>query len=263
VRKPPRYDFAGGLRPGGGSHRLDAFAPRAPAGANGRAQHVFREQTFVPEKSICPICNRRRAERYCPAKGEKICAVDCGTEREITIDCPSSCAYLIAAHHWEEEHPRPVQQDETPFPDVSFPSDLIHTRREVVSGLGYTVLAYGQQERILSDADVFAAVEAMAATYRTLESGIYYEKPPDGVLARGLYAAIAKFIEEEKKREAEHPEFPALKNAEIFHLLVFFLRFGKLRSNGRLHTRGFLEFLRAQYPSEAGVAKEEPRIIMP
>jgi hypothetical protein len=224
---------------------------------------VIREHNFVPEKGICPICNRRRAERYCPAKGEKICAVDCGTEREITIDCPSTCAYLIAAHRWELEHSRPVERSEVSFLDVSIPTDWIHTRRESLSGLGYTVLAYAQQQRMLTDADVFAAVDAMAATSRTLVSGIYYEKPPDSAAARGLYAAIGRFIEEEKKRGAGRPELPALKDSEIFHLLVFFLRFGKLRSNGRTYTRGFLEFLRAQYPQEAGLAKEEPRIIMP
>ncbi len=46
----------------------------------------------------CPICEKRKAARFCPAKGEKICAVCCGTEREVTIDCPSDCAYLLAAH---------------------------------------------------------------------------------------------------------------------------------------------------------------------
>ena len=117
----------------------------------------FAEQNFVPGKSICPICSRRRAERYCPAKGEKICAVDCGTEREITIDCPSSCSYLIAAHRWELEHPRPVSQDETPFPEVSFTTGFIQERREVISGLGYAVLAYAHQQRDLSDRQLFAA----------------------------------------------------------------------------------------------------------
>jgi hypothetical protein len=36
-----------------------------------------------------------------------------------------------------------------------------------------------------------------------------------------------------------------------------------LRSNGRPRTRAFIEFLRSQFPIEAGVSKEEPRIILP
>jgi hypothetical protein len=217
----------------------------------------------VADKKICPICNKRRAERYCPAKGEKICAIDCGTEREVTIDCPSDCAYLVAAHRWEQSHPKPLAEGDVPFPDVSFPSDLIHTRQNALSGLGYTVVMYAADQRSLADPDVFTALQAMAETRRTLLSGIYYEKPPDNLVAAGLYAALAKFIEEEMKHSSEHPEFPPLKDTEIFHLLVFFLRFGRLRSNGRPRTRAFITFLRSQFPAEAGVAKEEPRIILP
>ena len=217
----------------------------------------------MADKKLCPICNKRRAERYCPAKGEKICAVDCGTEREVTIDCPSDCGYLVAAHRWEQTHSKPLAESDVPFPDVSFPSDLIHNRQATLSGLGYTVVMYAADQRSLTDSDVFAALQAMAETRRTLLSGIYYEKPPAIPVAAGLYAALAKFIEDEKKHAAEHPEFPALKETEIFHLLVFFLRFGRLRSNGRPRTRAFLEFLRSQFPSEVGAAKEEPRIILP
>jgi hypothetical protein len=214
-------------------------------------------------KAICPICEKRRAERYCPAKGEKICAIDCGTGREVTIDCPIDCAYLVAAHRWEQSHPKPLAAGEVPFPDVSFSSDLIHTRQTTLSGLGYTVLTYAADQRSLADPDVFTAVQALAETRRTLLSGIYYEKPPEIPVSAGLYTALAKFIEEEKKHSTEHPEFPALKDTEIFHLLVFFLRFGRLRSNGRPRTRAFLEFLRSQFPAEVGAAKQEPRIILP
>ena len=214
-------------------------------------------------QKICPICNKRRAERYCPAKGEKICAIDCGTEREVTIDCPSDCSYLIAAHRWEQSHPKPVAGGELPFPDVSFGSDLVHTRQVLLSGLGYAVVTYAAGRRSLTDSDVFAAVQYLAETRRTLLSGIYYEKPPEIPVAAGLYAEMAKFFEEEKKHASEHPEFPALKDIDIFHILVFFLRFGRLRSNGRPRTHAFLEFLRSQFPDEVGASKEEPRIILP
>jgi hypothetical protein len=217
----------------------------------------------MAEKQICPICNKRRAERYCPAKDEKICAVDCGTEREVTIDCPSDCAHLIAAHRWEQSHPKPLAESEVPFPDVSFSSEIVRARENILSELGYTVAVYAKEQRSLTDSDVFAAVKALAETRRTLISGIYYEKLPEIPVAAGLYAALAKYLEDEKTRAAEHPEFPALKETEIFHLLVFFVRFARLRSNGRPRTRAFLNFLRSQFPAEANVAKEEPRIILP
>ncbi|MFQ5818139.1 MAG: hypothetical protein ACE5H2_09340, partial [Terriglobia bacterium] len=64
----------------------------------------------------CPICQTRRAKRFCPGlstsrwagpatgeagTGESICAPCCGAEREVTIDCPSTCSYLIAARRYE------------------------------------------------------------------------------------------------------------------------------------------------------------------
>ncbi|HET6142689.1 MAG TPA: hypothetical protein VFE02_04225 [Candidatus Acidoferrales bacterium] len=217
----------------------------------------------MADKKICPICNKRRAERYCPAKDEQICAIDCGTEREVTIDCPSDCPHLVAAHRWEQSHPKPLAENEIPFPEVSFSSDIVRTRENILSELGYIVAIYAKEQRSLADSDVFAAVKALAETRRTLISGIYYEKLPEIPVAAGLYAALAKLIEELKKREDEHPEFPAMKETEIFHLLVFFVRFARLRSNGRPRTRAFLNFLRSQFPVEAGVAQEESRIIMP
>ena len=232
--------------------------------ANSGARRGFSAPRItVADKKICPICNKRRAERYCPAKDEKICAIDCGTEREVTIDCPSDCAYLVAAHRWEESHPRPLAESEVPFPYVSFSSDLVQIRQPFLSALGYTVVVYAANQNSLNDADLFVAIQALAEARRTLVSGLYYEKPPEIPVAAGLYAQVAKMIEEEKKHASQHPEYPALKDTEIFHLLVFFLRFGRLRSNGRPRTREFLDFLRSQFPAEAGAAKEESRIILP
>jgi hypothetical protein len=214
-------------------------------------------------KALCPICQKRRAERYCPAMGEKICAIDCGTGREVSIDCPTDCTYLLAAHRWEQAHLKPLSESEFAFPDVSVAPDLIHRHNQTFSDLGYTIFLYTAQNPSLDDADLLTAAQAMAEMYRTLISGIYYEKPPENRAALGLYTTLAKFFEEKKKHHAEHPEFPPLKDLEIFQLLVFFLRFGRMRSNGRPRTRGFIEFLRAQFPLEPEVAKQESRIIMP
>jgi len=61
-------------------------------------------------------------------------------------------------------------------------------------------------QRSLADADVFAAMQAMAKRTARSLSGIYYEKPPAGAIAAGLYVAVAKFIVDEKKRQTEHSQ---------------------------------------------------------
>jgi hypothetical protein len=210
----------------------------------------------------CPICTKRKPGRFCPAKGEKICAVCCGTEREVTIDCPADCAYLVAAHRYEEEHRKSVPTEEVPFADVRFSPDLIHERRPMVSGLAFTILKFAAAQPSLVDADAVAALAALAETYRTLGSGIYYEKPPAAALPHALYGELAKSIEELKKQEAERAGFTTVKDSEVFYLLVFLARVGRARTNGRPRARGFLEFLRAQFPKTAA-EPEAPRIIMP
>ena len=211
----------------------------------------------------CPICEKRKPKRFCPAKGQKICAVCCGTEREVTIDCLADCAYLVAARRYEEEHRKPVPPDQVPYPDVDFSSDLIHERQVVVSGLGYTILKFARDHSSLADTDALAALGALAETYRTLGSGIYYEKPPDLPLPHALYAQLAEFLETFKKQDAERTCFTTLKDTEIFYLLIFLLRVGRHQTNGRPRSRAFLEFLRAQYPRTPDIQREAPRIIMP
>ena len=89
---------------------------------------------------ICPLCEKRKAKRYCPAKGEMICAICCGEKREVSIDCSSDCPYLIAAHRWEREHRKPIAPDSVPYPDLDIPMHLVHERRPVISGLGFVSL---------------------------------------------------------------------------------------------------------------------------
>jgi len=215
--------------------------------------------------TTCPICQKRKAERFCPAKGEKICAVCCGTEREVTIDCPTDCAYLMAAHRYEAQHRKPIDAAETPFPDVSFSPDVIQDYRDVVSGLGFAILKSAAAEtRSARDADALAALQALAETYRTLISGIYYEKPPSGGPPQAIYAALSKFLEDYKREAAERGGLARLKDTDVFHLLVFMLRVGKQQTNGRPRSRMFLEFLRSQFAGAGATAKPDtPRIIVP
>src|SRR5215210_7103624 len=47
---------------------------------------------------ICPLCRQRKAKRACPAVGQDICAVCCGTKRIVELACPATCIYLEHAH---------------------------------------------------------------------------------------------------------------------------------------------------------------------
>jgi hypothetical protein len=211
----------------------------------------------------CPICEKRPSKRFCPAQGEKICAVCCGREREVTIDCPQDCSYLITAHRYEAENRQPISRDELPHPKIEFRVEFIYERWPVVSGMAATILSFQTQNKALNDAATLAALEALAETYRTLGTGIYYERPPDLPVAHALYGALAEFLQKVAKDQAERGGIPTLRESDILNLLVFLLRVGKLETNGRPRSRSFLGFLRARFPAAAAAAQDGPRIIVP
>ena len=210
----------------------------------------------------CPICEKRKAERFCPAKGEKICAVCCGTEREITIDCPPDCSYLLAAHRYEDGHQRSLPGD-TPLLDEKIPRDIVYTHQQLMAALAFSIAKFCAVQPTAVDADVLAAIQALAQTYKTLSSGIIYEKPPDAPLPRELYAAMVALISEVKKQQAESSNSGVLKDSDLFFLFVSLYRMGLLRTNGRRHSRRFIEFLRGQFPQAPELKREESRIIFP
>ena len=212
----------------------------------------------------CPICGKRPPKRFCPAMGEKICAICCGREREVTIDCPSGCPHLVAAHRYEAEHRQPLSAEEFPYRDIQFPVDFVYERWPVVTSIATAILVFQIQHKDLDDSAVYSALEALAEMHRTLGSGIYYERPPDAPLARALYAQIAHALQEFQKNEPGRFNLPRLKEPDIFRLLVFLLRVGKRESNRRPRSRAFLDFLRARFPLPAdALPQDTPRIIVP
>jgi hypothetical protein len=210
----------------------------------------------------CSICEKRKAVRFCPAKGEKICAVCCGTEREVTLDCPSDCAYLISAHRYEDGHQRSLPSD-TPLLDEKIPQEIVYTHQQLMTALAFSIAKFCAVQPSATDADVLAALQALAQTHRTLSSGIIYENPPDALLPRELYAAVLALIGEIKKQQAESPNPRPIKDLDLFFLFVFLYRMGLLRTNGRRRSRRFIEFLRGQFPNVPELKREESRIIVP
>jgi hypothetical protein len=215
------------------------------------------------ESLSCPICQKRKPQRFCPARGERICAICCGKEREVTIDCPSDCAYLVSARLYEVEHRKPLAAGEMAFPDLELSLEMVRQNQDVLFGLAMTVLKFARETSSVHDPEILEALAALAETSRTLQSGIYFERPPDAPLPRALYGQLAQFLEEFQKEKAKETGFSSLKNSEIFRLIVFLLRIGRRESNGRPRSKAFLDFLRMQFPAQPEALPEAPRIIVP
>ncbi len=209
----------------------------------------------------CPICEKRKAGRFCPAKAETICPVCCGTGREVTIDCPADCAYLLSAHRYEDQHPRPLPAN-TVLLDVRLSSDVVHRQPQVLSAMAFTIAKFCAAQPATTDPDVLTAVQALGESYKTLVAGIVYEQPPAAILQHELYDALSTLLAETKQQPAQAPASP-VKDGELFQLLVFLFRMGLLRTNGRPRSRRFIEFLRGQFPAAPELKHEESRIIVP
>jgi hypothetical protein len=205
---------------------------------------------------------KRKADRFCPAKGEKICAVCCGTEREITIDCPVDCNYLVAAHRYEDQHKRALPAD-TPFLEERLPPATLQTYQPLMAALAFTIAKTCMSQPSATDPDVLAALRAFAETYRTLISGIYYEKVPEIPVQREIYSSLSALLDDLKQKQAAAGTLASLKDQDIFFVIIFLYRMGLIRGNARPRSHRFIEFLRGQFPQAEELKREEPRIILP
>ena len=186
----------------------------------------------------------------------------CGTEREVTIDCPVDCAYLTAAHRYEDQHKRAIPAD-TPFLEQRLPAGTLHIHQPLMAALAFTIAKTCMTQPPAADPDVLAALRALAETYKTLVSGIYYEKVPDIPVQREIYTSLTALLDDLKQKQAAAGTLESLKNSDIFHVIVFLFRMGLLRGNGRPRSRRFIEFLRGQFPQAEELKREESRIILP
>ena len=195
---------------------------------------------------ICPICQKRKAKRFCPARGDTICSVDCGTEREVTIDCPSDCPHLIASRAYDYER-QEIDWPKMPFRDTRITAEFLSEQKELVDALAYAICSYAAENRPLVDSDAAQVLGSLVETYRTLSSGIYYEKPPDYRYQRELYDNLKAAIDEYRKTQAQRTGLATVRDSAVRDALIFFAQLGYARSNGRPKGRAFLDLLRHEF----------------
>jgi hypothetical protein len=197
----------------------------------------------------CPICRKRKAKRFCPAKAETICALCCGTEREVSIDCPSDCAYLVASRSYDLDR-REIDWSKVPFPETKIPASFVVAHEKLLLALSYAICLQARDDRQAVDADVLAALQALAETYQTLSSGLYYERPPAYRVQRELYDKLKATVEDFKRAEVQQTGMSSTRDREICDAAVFLAQLGATRTNGRAKSRAYLDFLRTQFKAE-------------
>jgi hypothetical protein len=191
--------------------------------------------------------------------GGDICALCCGTEREVTLTCPLECEYLREAHR--REKPVPVSNGQLANPDIDVSEEFIRSHEEFLLFCIYSLVQAGLRTPGAVDSDVIDALEALIQTHRTLESGLYYETRAENRIAAAIQRSFEASLADYQKLRAEREHLAPVRNAEILAILVFLHRFGQQNQNGRPRGRMYLDLLRQMTP-EQGVETQAPGIIL-
>ena len=205
---------------------------------------------------VCAICEIRRPKRFCPGVRGDICTICCGTEREVTVSCPLDCEYLRDARR----HDKPEQPgiEQLPNRDIRVSENFLDDHQDMLFFLGQTVGAAALDVTGAVDYDVREAIDSLIRTYRTLQSGVYYESVPANPLAASIYAAVQQAIARYREEEQKALGMTKTRDADILGLLVFLQRLEFSRNNGRKRGRAFVDFLSRFYPDA-----EEPPVAEP
>ena len=204
----------------------------------------------------CAICQIRRPRRICPGVAGDICSVCCGTEREVTVSCPLDCEYLQEAR---KRDPMPsLEGVEVPNKDIRLTESELREHEDLLIFVAAAVLRAALKIPGVVDLDVRAALDALARTYRTLQSGIYYETRPENPLARGVCGIVRDALETFRMDEHKRLGSTKTRDGDVLKILVFLQHFELDRNNGRRRGRAFLDALRGYYPPPSA-----PSLILP
>jgi len=199
----------------------------------------------------CAICEIRKEKRFCLAVHGRICPQCCGEQREVTLDCPSECPYLVQAR--EHEKPRSADQIDPAglFLQIEVSDQFMYEHEHLLMGLTFALANAARQDRTLHDQDLIAVISALVTNYeRRVNSGLHYEQPLTAETQRRAAAEVETMIKEYREAKQKHLGYSSLRDSDVLKALAFLVRLAHGRTSGRPKSRAFVEFLFAQFPEK-------------
>jgi hypothetical protein len=206
----------------------------------------------------CRICETRKPRRYCPGVSGDICSICCGAEREVSVNCPLDCVYLAEARLHEK--PPELNPEEIPNRDIPVSEEFLREHEPLLIFLGAKLLEASLATAGAVDPDVREALESLIRTYRTLQSGLYYETRPSNLIAAAIHQKIQESVETLRKELTEKGA-TNLRDAEVLGTLVFLQRLELAHSNGRPRGRAFISYMHSHFPHNTETSPEAPSLI--
>ena len=193
----------------------------------------------------CSLCETRRSRRNCPALGKDICAQCCGSKREVTVDCPLDCAYLVEGRN----HEQLVPVGEYPNRDVEVSDAFLERNKPLYIFVLGTLHQTAKENPAVIDADMREAIAGLVQKYRAKQSGLIVEPAlPDHMAATVLNSFEQKMEGFREKVSTENVDPVTFIDDNMFKVMVFLDRFAALKNNGRPKGRHFLSLLRFMFP---------------
>ena len=200
----------------------------------------------------CAICQTRRPRRFCPGVRGDICSICCGTEREVTVDCPFDCEFLREARRHDK--PVPLDPSQLPNQDIRVSEKFVEEHQPLLAFIGSTLTSAAMDVQAI-DFDVREALDSLIRTYRTLQSGVYYETLPSNPLAAAVHQRVQAALADYRREETRQLGVTRTRDADILGLLVFLQTIEFEYNNGRRRGRAFLDALVTFYSAEAASAE--------
>jgi hypothetical protein len=147
-----------------------------------------------PRPGTCPLCRSRKAKRACPAKGESICAVCCGTKRRVEIDCPEDCAYLTGGHAgaWDG---RETERRRDSRRVLLHAQGLTDGQGRLLFLTLIGLLGIRGRRAELDDALALSAASALRKTIETHAKGLLYEHQAEDARAQALVHELQELFQ--------------------------------------------------------------------
>jgi hypothetical protein len=189
----------------------------------------------------CQLCETRKARRACPGVRGDICSICCGTEREESVDCPLDCEYLREARLHEK--PPEVDPDKFPNREIEVSESFLHQKEDLLLFLSQTLFRAAMETAGANDNDVRDCLDALIRTYKTLESGIYYDTRPSNMIAGVIYQRLQAALDQYRQEMARQLGMQTIRDVDTLGIYVFLQRLEIQHNNGRRRSKAFLDFL--------------------
>jgi hypothetical protein len=219
----------------------------------------------------CPVCNQKKAKRFCPAKGTQVCPHCCGEKRILEIDCPDDCQYLESGRRHEVElhgryytSPDPVRQQRN--------HKILSQFAEFISRLEYLLGDERHGSRDFTDRDAAAAVDLVLETLRTEQKGVLYERTSSDVRVDIVRRRIAEFVQSQRTPQAaaptpgqivQNPESEVMKLKDIVECLETIRDIIQNHLNDGPGVQGYVDFLARLLPRRPKIESGGSSLIIP